>query len=87
MRIVLLSCGSRGDATPFVSLAQALQDDGHDVVLAVSPNFKEYVEGEGVRFEPIGADTMQILKRYKEGGPHMMEEVEALYAKVQYDAW
>lgn len=87
MRIVILSCGSRGDAQPCIALAQGLTDHGHDVTLAASPNHKALVEEAGIQFEPIGTDTQAILARYKEGGANMAEDIATLYTKVQYDAW
>ena len=65
MRITILSIGSLGDVQPFLALAICLQEAGHTVRLAVSPNHKAYVERRGVKFFPLGRDNQEILDQEK----------------------
>jgi UDP:flavonoid glycosyltransferase YjiC (YdhE family) len=55
-RIVITSWGSYGDLYPFVGLALALRDRGHEPVLAMPALYREMVEREGLRFMPVRPD-------------------------------
>jgi rhamnosyltransferase subunit B len=55
-RIVITTWGSYGDLYPFIGLALALQQRGHEPVLAMPALYREIVEREGVRFTPIRPD-------------------------------
>ena len=61
MRIGLFSYGTRGDVQPFLLLALALKDAGHEVRVAAAPNFRAWVEGAGAPFMPVGGDTEEVL--------------------------
>jgi sterol 3beta-glucosyltransferase len=56
MRAVLTSFGSTGDAQPFLALAQELRQNGHQPVLALSPNFKSRADDNGIEFAPLGPE-------------------------------
>ena len=55
-RIVITTWGSYGDVYPFIGLALALRDRGHELVLAMPALYRENVEREGLRFMPIRPD-------------------------------
>ncbi len=55
-RIVITSFGSYGDVNPYLGLALALRDRGHEPVIATSPYYRAYVEAERVAFRPVGPD-------------------------------
>ena len=62
MNIVIHVVGSRGDVQPFVSLGQVLrQKYGHRVRLATHPNFKSFVEDNGLEFFSIGGDPAELM--------------------------
>jgi len=65
MRYGIITTGSRGDIQPFIALALALMDKGHDVTLVASENFKAFVEGFGVSFSPVAGDTRQLINSPK----------------------
>ena len=50
MKILVITIGSRGDVNPFLLLALKLKSAGHDVVFCASENFRNLVEGQGIRF-------------------------------------
>ena len=55
-RIVITTWGSYGDLFPFVGLAIALRERGHEAVLAMPEVYRDIVEGEGLRFVPVRPD-------------------------------
>ncbi len=60
MNIGIFTYGTRGDLQPYVALALGLIDKGHSVTLSATEDFKDFVEGFGVKFEPLwgNAETM-----------------------------
>lgn len=62
MRVLLLTHGTRGDVQPFVALAKALQQAGHEPTLA-APNSSAFLaEEHGVRLRRVH-DTWNTLTR------------------------
>ena len=62
LNIVIQVVGSRGDVQPFVALGKVLKDTyGHRVRLATHPNFKNFVEENGLEFFSIGGDPSQLM--------------------------
>ncbi len=60
MNIGIFTYGTRGDLQPYVALALGLMDKGHKVTLSATEDFKGFVEGFGVTFQPLwgNAETM-----------------------------
>jgi sterol 3beta-glucosyltransferase len=60
MNIGIFTYGTRGDLQPYVALALGLMNKGHKVTLAATEDFKDFVEGFGVTFQPLwgNAETM-----------------------------
>ena len=56
-RIVITCLGSYGDVFPYVGLALALKDRGHEPVIAASPSYRAAIEQEGIGFAPLGPDV------------------------------
>ena len=56
-RIVITCLGSYGDVFPYVGLAKALRDRGHEPVVATSASYRAAVEQEGIAFAPLGPDV------------------------------
>ncbi|PQE06092.1 glycosyltransferase family 1 protein [Rutstroemia sp. NJR-2017a BBW] len=62
LNVVIQVVGSRGDVQPFVALGKVLKDTyGHRVRLATHPNFKGFVQGNGLEFFSIGGDPSQLM--------------------------
>lgn len=62
LNVVLQVVGSRGDVQPFVALGKVLKDTyGHRVRLATHPNFKGFVQENGLEFFSIGGDPSRLM--------------------------
>src|SRR6201991_1007825 len=73
MKYGIITTGSRGDVQPFIALALALMEKGHDVTIVASENFRNFVEGFGVQYIPVAGDTEHLINspealRLLEGG-------------------
>lgn len=64
MRFAIVTTGSHGDVHPFIALALALKQRGHECVLFSNPYFESVITRAGVAFEPMGA--MLDLREIKE---------------------
>lgn len=62
MKIVLATCGSRGDVQPVMALALALKDAGHNVLLAAPPENKDWTKRYGCPFHPVGNSFEDVLE-------------------------
>ncbi|MBS1576490.1 MAG: glycosyltransferase family 1 protein [Bacteroidetes bacterium] len=60
MNIGIFTYGTRGDLQPYIALALGLMNKGHRVTLSATEDFKDFVEGFGVSFQPLwgNAETM-----------------------------
>lgn len=61
MRYGIVTSGSRGDVQPFIALALAMIEKGHDVTIVAPENFKSFVEGFGVQYMPVTGNSEQII--------------------------
>ncbi|HEY4290315.1 MAG TPA: glycosyltransferase [Puia sp.] len=61
MRYGIITSGSRGDVQPFIALALALKERGHEVTLVAPENFREFTEGFGVRYIPAAGNTEHLI--------------------------
>ncbi|MCJ1444108.1 MAG: hypothetical protein MMC23_004608 [Stictis urceolatum] len=63
LNVVVQIVGSRGDVQPYVALGKALQAApyNHRVRLATHPNFKDFVEQNGLEFFSIGGDPEALM--------------------------
>src|SRR5690242_6661692 len=62
MNVRLLALGSRGDVQPYVALGLGLQKAGYDVTLAVTANFKSWVESYGLPTIVAQVDMQDVVK-------------------------
>jgi sterol 3beta-glucosyltransferase len=62
MKIALITHGTRGDTQPFVAVALALMERGHDVTLAAPPNLQSFVQKCGVRAEKVAIDSQAFME-------------------------
>jgi len=63
MKAVLTSLGSVGDIQPMLALGCELQSAGHDVILALSPNYESRAADVGIPFAPMGPLMPQEMVR------------------------
>ncbi|ORA12268.1 glycosyltransferase [Mycobacterium arosiense] len=70
MRIVLATLGTRGDVEPCATIGRELQRRGHDVIMAVPPNYVGFVESAGLAAIAHGPDQVEqnanIARKYGE---------------------
>jgi rhamnosyltransferase subunit B len=52
MKVLVIAIGSRGDVNPFLAVALKLMSKGHEVIFCTSENFRQLIEGQGLRFIP-----------------------------------
>src|SRR5688500_3106024 len=74
MRVLLSTIGSRGDVQPIVALALALRSQGHEVHLCVPPDFREWIEGFGLRVTSIGPELRATGKTAPFAAPPTPEQ-------------
>src|SRR6202021_226958 len=46
---------------PFIALALALMEKGHEVTLVAPENFRDFVEGFGVSYRSVTGDTERLI--------------------------
>ena len=61
MRIVLTTCGSRGDVQPMMALTLALMKKGHDCLLAGPPEKSGWAKSIGCPYMPFGRDVTALI--------------------------
>jgi sterol 3beta-glucosyltransferase len=61
MKIGIFTYGTRGDLQPYIALAHGLMDREHEVSLSATEDFKVFVEGFGVPFQPLWGNAEQMM--------------------------
>jgi UDP:flavonoid glycosyltransferase YjiC (YdhE family) len=78
LNVVIQVVGSRGDVQPFIALGKVLKDIyGHRVRLATHPNFKTFVQENGLEFFSIGGDP-SLLMGFMVKNPGLMPRFRSL---------
>jgi sterol 3beta-glucosyltransferase len=62
MRVALISSGTRGDVQPFVCLARALADIGHEVEVITPRNGEDMARAAGVNFRALPYDVQSMFR-------------------------
>lgn len=62
LRFTCLTIGSRGDVQPYIALCKGLIAEGHKCKIASHAEYKDWVEGHGIGFEPIGGDPAELMQ-------------------------
>jgi vancomycin aglycone glucosyltransferase len=62
MRVLLSTIGSRGDVQPLVALAVQLKEFGQEVRICAPPDFRDWIEGLGIPFVPLGPELRWTAK-------------------------
>ena len=60
-RIAIAAIGTHGDIRPFVALALALNDAGHEAVIGAPSDFRDFIESNGVEFFDFGGNMQALL--------------------------
>ncbi|HZE72551.1 MAG TPA: glycosyltransferase [Pyrinomonadaceae bacterium] len=84
-RIVITTFGSFGDIHPYMAIATALKERGHDPLIATMGLYREKIEAAGLPFAPVRPDVpppqaqdqalIERIMEPKSGPRFLMEEV------------
>ncbi|MFD5245848.1 glycosyltransferase [Amycolatopsis sp. NPDC058340] len=83
MRVLLSTCGSRGDVEPLVALAVRLRELGAEVRMCASPSSADRLAEAGVPHVPVGLAHEGML--LQEGMPPPSAEEEREFAAMAID--
>lgn len=61
MRIVIVAAGTWGDVRPNVVLGQGLKQQGYEVILVASEDFRAWTEEHGLAFIPLSVNIQVLL--------------------------
>ena len=67
MKILLASCGTRGDVQPALALGLALIEAGHEILLSAPPEHGDWITGYDCPYKPLGGNWQEIVARYPDG--------------------
>ncbi|KAK4208081.1 UDP-glucose:sterol glycosyltransferase [Rhypophila decipiens] len=62
LRVTCLTIGSRGDVQPYIALCKKLIEEGHKPRIATHGEFKDWIEGHGIEFAPVGGDPSELMR-------------------------
>ncbi|KAK0221931.1 glycosyltransferase family 1 protein [Armillaria fumosa] len=62
LHFMCLTIGSRGDVQPYISLGLGLMKEGHRVTIVTHEEYKEWIEGFGIRHRQAGGDPGALMK-------------------------
>jgi rhamnosyltransferase subunit B len=82
-RIVIACWGSHGDLFPYIGLALALKQHGHDPVVATIRSYRANVEREGIEFAELGPDIDQAAPNAHELYERVMDPVKGSGVIIQ----
>lgn len=60
-KILVLTCGSRGDVEPFIALADGLTQHGYVVTLSTAERYGDWIKTFGLAFEPLSDDIIDLM--------------------------
>ncbi|WP_156755578.1 glycosyltransferase [Actinokineospora pegani] len=78
MRALLVTHGTRGDVQPFLALAVALRERGHEAVLAAPGSFAQAASEHGVDFAPLDEGPNRLMD-----DPVVREAIDGGYRGVR----
>ncbi|KAK4051283.1 Sterol 3-beta-glucosyltransferase [Microbotryomycetes sp. JL221] len=62
LRFTCLTIGSRGDVQPYIALCKGLMAEGHTCTIASHAEYKQWVEGHGIKFQQVGGDPADLME-------------------------
>ena len=78
MRVLLSTIGSRGDVQPLVALAVRLRELAQEVRVCAPPDFRDWIEGLGIPFVPLGPEVRSTAKASPAHARPSAEEVRQM---------
>lgn len=96
-RVAIATIGTAGDVRPYLALAIALRDQGHDVVLGANADFQELVHSHGIEFHNLGTNMQDWLQQSRfdtaisqmklHHFPQLLRQGQALVEKAARNSW
>ncbi|ODT75731.1 MAG: hypothetical protein ABS76_33290 [Pelagibacterium sp. SCN 64-44] len=96
-RIAIATIGTSGDVRPYLALAIALKNDGHDVVLGTNSDFEGLVTSHGIEFHNLGTNIQTWLQESRfdktisqmriHHFPSLLREGQALVERAARASW
>jgi sterol 3beta-glucosyltransferase len=97
VKVLLLTLGTRGDVQPFVALARALRQAGHEALLVAPRMFGDFARAHDVPFAAIADGPMALMQNgsavgdVADGGLRaklaLARQMPALFTDVLRDCW
>ncbi|XSG83083.1 MAG: glycosyltransferase [Methyloligella sp. ZOD6] len=81
MKVLIITYGSRGDVQPYVALGKGLRAAGHEVTLATSVRFRDFVRDHGLTYGYLNDDLLSIIDT--DQGKDLIEKGGNLYEIVK----
>lgn len=81
MKILITTYGTLGDVQPYVALGKGLIDAGHQVILATSERFGDFVEGHGLTFQHMDDGLLALIDT--DQGKSMLENTTNIFDVVR----
>lgn len=76
MKVLIATCGTRGDVEPFLALGEALAARGHTVAVAADDPYRGHVERAGFAWVAAGEPTTE--EAYQEAAREAMREADPM---------
>ncbi|SHE88403.1 sterol 3beta-glucosyltransferase [Desulfacinum infernum DSM 9756] len=77
MKVLVATYGSRGDVQPYVALGKGLQAAGHEVIVATSERFRDFVVAHGLPYGFLSDKLLAIIDT--DLGRTLMETTDNLF--------
>ena len=93
MRVLLYTFGTRGDVQPYVALARALTDRGHQAAICTAEGFQDLVESAEVDYLRMNNDMLQLVQDAmpQMSGPHetykIFRAMQPAQRSALHDQW
>ena len=82
MNIGIFTYGTRGDLQPYVALALGLMNKGHKLTICATGDFKDFVEGFGLAFQPLWGNAETMMN--SEEGKSILQSENAIKLMKYY---
>lgn len=96
-RIAIATIGTAGDVRPYLALAIALKNAGHDVVLGANADFRDLVLSRGIEFHDLGTNVQDWLQQSRfdtaisqmklHHFPQLLRQGQALVERAARNSW
>ena len=81
MKVFITTYGTRGDVQPYIAIGVELKSRGHDVLIATSSRFKDFVEEYNLEFAPLSDSLLSIVDTPL--GKDLLEKSDNFYRMIK----